>query len=179
MRKFAFYLILLLACVGLASSCSSDDDETDFSGGTELVIGGEEINSITDAYNLVRNIDYPGFDRGDTCIIRCFYSEEEVKNSEEFAPGRRYPEPDVIAELPPIDWDSQTLVLAKFQHGQVVKYKNCKVIKKGDRYLVELYMDYLPCNAFGAAGVFIVVNKPKITEKHFSMKPIAANISDI
>ena len=178
MKKIAFFFISLLACVGLASSCSSDEDEADFSDGTELAIGGEDINSITDASHIIRHIYYPNYDGDDTYIIRCFHSKEEVENSEEFDPGQRYPAYDLAAELPPIDWDNQTLVLAKFQHGQLVVYKNCKVIKKGERYLVELYMDYTIANALGKAGVLIVVTNPKITEKHFSMKAIAANLPD-
>lgn len=179
MRKIAFYIISLLVCVGLASSCSSDDDEMDFSDGTELTIGGEEINSITDVSERIKYIYYPNSENVyDTCVIRCFHSEEEVKNSEEFVTGGDYPAHDVMAVLPPIDWDTQTLVLAKFQHSQVVQYKNCKVIKKGERYLVELYVNYYIANALSEAGVLIVVNNPKITEKHFSMKAIAANLPD-
>ena len=165
MRKFAFYIISLLACVGLASSCSSDDDDMDFSDGTELAIGGEEINSITDISRDMPHVLYSK----DTCIIKCFHSEEEAMACKDMnKEGRK-------VTIPPIDWEKQTLVLAKSYRPNIVNFKNCKVIKKEKRFLVELYYEDTPYNAFCNVGTLIVANRPDLTEKVLSMKLISTN----
>lgn len=164
MKKFALYLISLLACVGLASSCSSDDDEMDFSGGTELAIGGEEISSITQIPdNCIRH------DSNQGATSECFHSENEWKASEYYLYAKENGEE---IDLPPIDWNTQTLVVAKYTDPYQMVYKDCKVIKKGDAYLVEIYHYGLLNPAFDRIGVFVVINRPGITNDKVRAKDV-------
>ena len=167
MKKFAFYLISLLACVGLASSCSSDDDDMDFSDGTELAVGGEEINGITNISSKIRAFPYSS----DTCFVRCFHSEEEAVNSKDLEVAGLHK--GTTVELPPIDWNRQTLVLARCKDANIGYYANCKIIKKGEKYRIELYSYMTITQDIRSISACIVINKPNIMEEDFSLKSIS------
>lgn len=105
------------------------------------------------------------------CFAKCFHSEEEVRAYECLVP--QYTGAKLV-EIPPIDWDSQTLVLAIRYTVSVKDYVGCKVIKKGDGYLVEMYSYTFITNDIRQNSAFIVVNKPKLTEDKFSVKSICS-----
>ena len=175
MKKIVFCLISLLACVGLTSSCSSDGEETNFSDGTELVIGGEEISSMTDVTGKIVGLSYDG---DAMYMVKCFHSEEEVENSGDLISSKAYGEGNnATVDLPPVDWNRQTLVVAKCKGPDIGVYVSGKVIKKGEKYLVELSCYGLLTNIIRELDVLIVMNKPNLTEKNFLLKTTPAEIA--
>lgn len=56
-------------------------------------------------------------------------------------------------------------------------YVSGKVIKKGEKYLVELSCYGLLTNIIRELDVLIVVNRPNLTEKNFLLKTTPAEIA--
>ena len=154
MKRFKFVFIALFVGIFLTTSCSSDSDDFWDGSGTELSIG-EEVSIITEASFH----NYKAHD--ELAEVECFNSEEKLKASDIYR---------TLAAVPPVDWTKQTLIIAMYFAPNVVYYKDCKVMKKGDKYSIGLYYYDTFMNAYGATGAFIVLNKPNVSKKDISIK---------
>ena len=97
----------------------------------------------------------------------CFHSLETLKDS---------PYASLIEELPNVDWEKQTLVIAYIYDNYIFDREGCNVYCKSDKYTIE----YKVCPLIGAAidsqGVAIVLNKPHVKKKDVNFKVSIAGL---
>lgn len=160
MKRFKLILVVLFVGTFLMTSCSSDSDGFWDGSETEVSIG-EEVSIITEAsfHNYKA--------KSEVAEIVCFNSKEDLEKSDVYA---------TLEKAPPVDWARQTLVIAMYSAPHIVCYKDCKVMKKGSKYSVELYYCDTPMNAFGKTGAFVVINKPGVSSSDVSIKCFSAGL---
>lgn len=162
----AFTVLTVMFCV--CTSCSSDDDDFWSDGDSkELLLGGE--------VRIIKPFEMHCSNSKDTTIIACFHSVEELEADLDYSTADQWTSgvPEIKKELPAVDWDKQTLLLAKHFSANIVTYKDCKVREKKGRYLVELYYTPTISMAYGGIGAYIVVDRPNISTRDVSIRGIS------
>lgn len=159
---------VLAVLLGVCASCSSDDDDFWSDGDSKELLLGSEVR-------IVKPLEMYCSHSNDTTMVACFHSMEELEADPDYSTAEKWTTgvPELKKELPTVDWGKQTLLLAKHFSANIVTYKGCKVREKKGRYLVELSYAPTLCQAVGAIGAYIVIDKPNISAKDVSIRGIS------
>lgn len=158
-------LFYLAACMLLFASCSEEEneylDDQGFPKTVEenLMTSGVIAQEFTKYCTWKRWGEIEGYDfmKND---FECFHSLEE------FQAGRFAQN---MEELPPVDWDSHTLVVCTVCKPYIIGYEGCHVYSHSDKYTIEvMYLDYLMC-AYGTVCVAIVLPEKNVSAKDIKL----------
>ena len=91
----------------------------------------------------------------------CFNSLNELENS---------PYISTINELPQIDWEKQSLIIARIHCGHLFHENGCNVYKGSDKYTIEYKVIGLIASVVVHKSIAIVLNQPDINKKDINFK---------
>lgn len=120
-----------------------------------------EIESLVTKIEKDTDLSYQSWWNGYESNYECFYSLDELENSP-YAPLKD--------EIPQVDWDKQTLVIAYVYSSSTFDEDKCNVYGKSGKYTVEYGIGPGYGMAFDNNGVAIVLDKPAVEKKCVNFK---------
>lgn len=148
--------MMLIMAMFITSACSNDFPEIS----EELKDNSAVIKNLSTRIEEDTDLHHQEWENFRS-YYECFHSLETLKDS---------PYASLIDELPPMDWEKQTLVIAYIYDNYTFNGEGCYVYSKSGKYTIE----YKVCPGFGAAldskGVAIVLNQPDVRKKDVNFK---------
>lgn len=170
--KQCYLSVMMLLAIFTLFACTSEDDlsvQGDFPDKSEATWDNTaqiiETDGLPFDYSEVfNNSKYQKWSNGGgdyRSILMCFYSLDEIKNSD-YAP--------YINSLPTINWSKQTLVITRVFCAHVIGLNSCKVYHRAGKYVVDVNIADKLLNAIDDIGVIIVLNEKGVQSKSIKLE---------
>lgn len=165
-NKLFYFVTFTIWATFVLAACSNSDNLTDnleeFPEISEVTQDNtatimELSHRIFDSEKVFNHSEYkPWYNDQYRSIFECFHSLDEIRNSNAAS---------YIDELPTIDWDKQTLVIARVFCRQVLELNDCKVYCLSSKYTIDINFSHLILNALGEFSTAIILNKKDVQKK--------------
>ena len=166
MKARIIYLATLMMTMFVLSACSNED-ELGINDNENFPEISEEFkdNSIVIknlSTHIKENTKLSHQEReGYRSYYECFHSIKELEDS---------PYASLTEELPKVDWEKQTLVIAYVYHNYVFNPNGCYVYSKSNKYTIEYRLIPSILTAYDTKGIAIILNQPNISKKDVNFR---------
>lgn len=159
--------MMLMIAMFITPACSNKDDFTvnDGSGFPEILEEFKDnsaiVKSLANVIEKKTELSYQTWWNEYQSNYECFHSSDDLKKS---------PYASIIDELPDVDWQQQTLVVACIYHNYIFFEHGCNVYGKSGKYTIEYKLGPGIGAAFDVKGIAVILNQPNVWKKDVNFK---------
>jgi len=159
MKERIIYLVALMMTLFVMSACNNDD----FPGTSEEFKDySVVVKSISLGIEYVNSSMYQNaWEYGYKSSYECFYSLNELRNSSYAS---------IMNIVPKIDWEKQTLIIARVYSPYKFDENGCNVYAKSNKYTIEYKVVSSFVSMIDYKGIVIILNQPNIKKEDVSFK---------